>query len=191
MDFKDLARSRRSIRRYKENSPIPREHLEVCVDSARLSPSACNSQPWRFVIIDDQSLVKKISDTVISGAYKMNSFASLASAFITIVSEPVKSSAWVGGKLMGTDFRYVDAGIASAHIVLQAAELGIGSCILGWFNERNLKKMLSVPRQSKIKLLIALGYPEERLLREKPLKPRNKTVSFNTYENALNNTGQS
>jgi len=182
MNFKDLAAARRSTRRYKKTSPIPREQLEICVNSARLSPSACNSQPWKFLVVDDPSLTKKISGEVLSGAHKMNSFAAEASSFIAIVSENVKTTAWAGGKMMGTNFRLVDAGIACAHIVLQAEDLGIGSCILGWFNEGRLKKLLSIPRRKKVKLLIALGYPEERIRREKPLKPYNETVSFNTYD---------
>jgi nitroreductase len=181
MNFTFLAASRRSTRRYKKNSPIPRDHLEMCMDSARMSPSACNSQPWKFVAVDDALLIEKISKEVLSGTHKMNSFAHNAAAFIAIVSENVKSSAWAGGKLMGTDFKFVDAGIACAHIVLQAEELGIGTCILGWFSEKRLKKILSVPRQKKIKLLIAMGYPEENRKREKQLKPRRDTVSFNSY----------
>lgn len=181
MNFKELAAARRSTRRYKKGSPIPRAHLETCADTARLSPSACNSQPWKFVVVDDPEIIKKISLEVISGAHKMNFFASGAAAFIAIVSEKVKSTAWAGGKLMGTDFRLVDAGIACAHIVLQSADLGIGSCILGWFNERRLKKILSIPRSKKVKLLIALGYNEDTNRREKPLKPHKDTVSFNRY----------
>ena len=182
MDFIKLAASRRSTRRYKKDLPVPREHLEICADSARRSPSACHSQPWKFVIVDDKTLSSKISKHVVSGIYKMNSFASDATAFIAIVSEKVKTPAWAGGKLMGTDFSLVDAGIACAHIVLQAEDLGIGTCILGWFNERRLKKILSIPRGKKVKLLIAMGYPEEKPVREKSLKPRDKTISFNSYD---------
>jgi nitroreductase len=182
MDFRELATSRRSTRRYKKDLPVPREHLELCADSARLSPSACHSQPWTFVIVDDKTLCSKIYKDVISGIHKINSFASDATAFIAIVSEKVKPPAWAGGKLMGTDFGLVDAGIACAHIVLQAEDLGIGACILGWFNERRLKKILSIPRGKKVKLLIAMGYPEERPVRERSLKPRDKTVSVNGYD---------
>jgi nitroreductase len=182
MSFNELASGRRSVRKYKKNSPIPLEHLELCVNSARMSPSACNSQPWKFVVANDPSLTRKISQKAISGIHNMNSFASEAAAFIAIVSENPKLSARAGGKLMGTDFRLVDAGIACAHIVLQAAELGIGTCILGWFNERRLKKLLSIPRRKKVKLLIALGHPEERAPRGKNLKPRSQTVSYNTYQ---------
>ena len=184
MNFTDLAAGRRTTRRYKKNSPIPRELLEKCANSARFSPSACNSQGWKFLVVDNPAITEKISGEVLSGIHKMNSFASDAAAFIAIVSEDIKSSAWAGGKLMGTDFRFVDTGIACAHIVLQAEDLNIGTCILGWFNERRLKKILSIPRRKKVKLLIALGYPEKITKREKPLKPRNETISFNSYNSA-------
>ncbi len=181
MSFKDLASSRKSSRRYKKNVSIPRKDLELCVECARHAPSACNSQPWNFIIVDDRSKLSRIYDEVISGIYAINSFASDCPAFIAVVSEKARIPARVGGKLMGTDFRFIDAGIACAHIILQAEELGIGTCVLGWFNDRRLKKILSVPASGKIKLLIALGYSEENVQRKKPLKDREQTVSFNTY----------
>jgi nitroreductase len=181
MDFMDLVMSRESTREYKKGLKVKRSDLELCARAARYSPSACNSQPWKFVIIDDPLAVKRVSDEVLSGAYKMNSFVRDASSFIAIVSEKIKPAAWAGGKLMRTDFRRIDAGIACAHLVLQAEQLGIGSCILGWFNERRLKKILSIPRSKKVELLISLGYPSNGSKRAKKRKPEQETVSFNRY----------
>jgi len=180
MTFIDLAKARRSVRAYDKRS-IKREDLELCVDAARHSPSACHSQPWKFIVIDDPAKREVIAKTIFSDHYDMNAFARDAAAFIAIVSENVKLPVWLGGRLRQTDFRRIDVGIACSHIVLQAQELGIGTCILGWFDEKKLKRVLSVPFYKKVELLIALGYPLQDDLPEKQLKSRDHTVSFNIY----------
>jgi nitroreductase len=176
-----LVRSRRSVRSY-DRREVRRSDLELCVEAACHAPSACNSQPWKFIIIDDPAKKKAIAKDVLSGLYSMNSFAGEASAFIALISEKVKFPVWVGGKLRNTDFRRIDTGIACGHLILQAQELGIGTCILGWFNERRLKKILSVPSSKKIELVIALGYPAQtEELHEKRLKDKSEVASFNKY----------
>ncbi len=181
MAFLELAKSRKSVRAY-DNRCVRRKDLELCVEAACLAPSTCNSQAWKFIIIDEHAKREAVAKTVFSGLYKMNAFASEAAAFIVQISERVKFPAWVGGKLRNTDFRRIDAGIACAHLILQAQELGIGTCILGWFDEKRLKKILSVPSGKKIELVIALGYPAQpEQLPEKRLKDKNEVVSFNKY----------
>ncbi|MBD3379310.1 MAG: NAD(P)H nitroreductase [Candidatus Omnitrophica bacterium] len=178
--FLDLAKQRRSVRTYI-NRKITRSHLEKCVEAARFAPSACNSQEWRFVAVDSPEKKKEIDGTF-KGPYAMNSFASGCAAYIVIVLDSLKTTAWAGGKVMGTDFRRIDIGIACDHIVMQAQDLGIGSCILGWFNEKAVKRILNVPRNRKIELLISLGYPDpgkEKL--EKYMKDRKEVLGFNTY----------
>ncbi len=112
----------------------------------------------------------------------MNSFAENAGAFIAIVSEKVKLSAWLGGKLRKTNFSEIDIGIACSHLVLEAETLGIGTCILGWFNEKKLKRLLNVPRSKRIEILIALGYPSGKDLPKKYMKRAKETIFRNRYE---------
>ncbi|MFC1570759.1 nitroreductase family protein [Candidatus Omnitrophota bacterium] len=179
-DFLHLAKSRRSVRKYNGRN-IPKEDLELCCEAARQSPSACNSQPWKFIVVDDEKIKKLIAEKVLSGLYNMNTFAASATSYIVMVSENLKLPAMAAGKLLNMDYKRIDVGIACAHLVLQAQELGIGSCILGWFNERKLKKILRVPRGKRIELVIALGYPKEPVTREKRLKEKQEVVSFNVY----------
>ena len=179
--FLRLVKSRRSIRHFK-NISIPRHDLTLCAESARYAPSACNSQPWKFIIIDAPLQKEKIAKTVLSGPYKMNSFAENAGAFIAIVSEKVKLSAWLGGKLRKTNFSEIDIGIACSHLVLEAETLGIGTCILGWFNEKKLKRLLNVSRSKRIEILIALGYPSGKDLPKKYMKRAKETIFRNRYE---------
>ena len=178
--FISLAKSRRSIRNYS-TAAIPKRDIARCAESARYAPSACNSEPWKFVIVDDSAQIKKIAKTVLSGPYKMNSFAHNAGAFIAIISEKVKLPAFLGGILRKTNFAKIDIGIACAHLVLEAQDLGIGSCILGWFNEKKLKRVLKIPRSKKIELLIAFGYPKDKKLPKRNLKHRDEVISFNKY----------
>jgi len=180
MTFLQLVKSRRSVRSYDARL-IKREDLEICVEAARHAPSACNSQPWKFIVIDDIAKKEVIAKNAFSGIYDMNAFVREAAAFILVVSERTKLSAWMGGKLRNTNFRRIDIGIACEHLVLQAQELGIGTCILGWFNEKKLKKILFIPASKKIELVIALGYPEQSEFPERHLKDKDEVVSFNTY----------
>ncbi len=180
MSLLDLAKKRRSIRFYDERT-ISRKDLESCVEAALYAPSACNSQPWKFIIVDGPEQKKELSEGFLSGTYRMNSFALGAAAFIIVIAENMKFPAWAGGKLRKTDFRKIDIGIACAHLVLRAEELGIGTCILGWFGENRLRKILSVPRGKKIELVIAMGYPGGKDPQEKTLKDRSEVLSWNSY----------
>lgn len=178
MDISELISSRRSIRKYRKKS-IPREQLEKCALSARMAPSACNSQPWRFVIVDDHELKDRLAREAFGVPPGINSFVEQAAAIVAVISRREKLPAQIGEKLRGTSFRKIDTGIATSHFVLRAWDLGIGSCILGWFNERKVKKALNVPRGEKVELLISLGYPEESALSEKHLRPASETIFFN------------
>ena len=79
MTFLDLVRLRRSVRRYRPEA-VPREALERCLEAARLAPSACNSQPWRFLVVETPELRKRIVTEALSGPYAMNAFAASAPA---------------------------------------------------------------------------------------------------------------
>ncbi|MDD5218482.1 MAG: nitroreductase family protein, partial [Candidatus Omnitrophica bacterium] len=136
------------------------EDLLKCVEAARLAPSACNSQPWSFIVVDAPDRVRDIGQKIFSGLYNMNRFAIEASALIVVISEKQKFLSVLGGKIRDTRYYLIDIGIACEHLVLQAEELGIGSCWLGWFDEKALKAALSVPRDKKIDIVIALGYAE-------------------------------
>ncbi|HNX91275.1 MAG TPA: nitroreductase family protein [Candidatus Omnitrophota bacterium] len=178
--FMELVKKRRSVRDFSDKS-ISRDDLSACIEAARYAPSACNSQPWRFIVIDDPQILHEISDKAISGIHKMNSFASKAKAMIVILSERQKLIPGIGSTIQQTDFKLTDIGIACSHLVLGAQDLGIGTCILGWFNKKELKKILSITGTARIELLIAMGYPAAAPKHEKMIKPQADTVSFNKY----------
>jgi nitroreductase len=101
---------------------------------------------------------------------------------IAIVVEKSPVVPRVGGRIKHKPYYLMDIGIAAEHICLQAAELGLGTCMLGWFNERLVKKLLNVPKERSIPLLIALGYPDKDYPRRQKIRKAYDTIrSYNSY----------
>ena len=172
MKFLELVNRRQSVRRYEPGKRIPREVLDRCLETARLAPSACNSQPWSFVVVDDPEKVRSLAEDACGHPpYGMNHFAADASAIVAVVTEKMKWAARIGAQFRGVQYSLVDIGIACEHLVLQAAEEGLGSCWLGWFDERAVKLRIGISRAKKVDLLICLGYAADDPLRTKNRKP--------------------
>jgi nitroreductase len=158
--FLKLASARRSIRAFQDR-PVEREKLELCLEAARLAPSACNAQPWKFVVVDEPDLKQRLADAVFSGAYAVNRHAAAAPVLVAVVSQRGSALAWLGNQVQGTVFRLVDIGIACEHFLLQAQELGLGACWLGWFDAKAAARLLAVPRGLRVEMLLSVGYPAE------------------------------
>ncbi len=178
MTFLELVKKRRSVRKYSAK-PVPREVMDRCLEAARLAPSACNSQPWHFIIVDDKKLKDELTDKVFSGVYSMNSFAKNAPVLIVVVTERSNYIARLGGYFKGVQYSLIDIGIACEHLILQAEEEGLGTCWLGWFNENAVKKILGLPREKKIDIIISMGYPEKAEAPEKARRSLNEIRRFN------------
>ena len=181
MALLDVIRHRKSIRHFLDR-PVERDKIMACLEAARLAPSTCNSQPWKFVVVDDEQLKNKLCRAAFSGIYLMNSFCKRAPVIVVVVSERSKFLAMIGGLFRGTKYYLIDIGIAGEHFVLQAEELGLGTCWIGWFNERAVKSMLNIPKDKKIDILIAVGYYDREKVRpEHSREPLDKIASFNSY----------
>ncbi len=181
MALSDLLRHRKSVRDFLDR-PVEREKIMMCLEAARLAPSACNSQPWRFIVVDDSQLKNKLCKAAFSGIYSMNSFCRTAPVIVVIISERSRFLAEIGGMFRGLKYYLIDIGIAGEHFILQAEDLGLGTCWIGWFNEKAVKSVLNIPQRKKIDLLIALGYYDrEKLPPEHGREPIDKIASFNSY----------
>ena len=178
MDFIELVKKRRSVRKYLD-TPIQREKIDLCVEVARLAPSAQNTQPWRFIIIDDREILKRFSERAFSGIYKATRFASEAPAIAVMLARKDFLANRLGTALQGTQFYLLDMGIAGEHFVLQAAELGIGTCWIGWFNQRKARKFLNIPPGHKIVALISMGYFDVQQLKPLRRKSLEEIRSYN------------
>jgi len=181
MALLDLLKHRKSIRDFLDR-PVALEKITMCLEAARLAPSACNSQPWKFIVVDDRQLKVKLGDAAFGGIYAMNSFCKTAPVIVAVVSEKSKFLARIGGTFRGTKYYLIDIGVAIEHFVLQAEELGLGTCWIGWFDERAVKSILGIPQRKKIDILIALGYYDrEKICPEHDREPIDKIASFNSY----------
>ncbi len=161
MEFHELIKKRRSVRKYS-SQPVPRQLIEKCLEAARLAPSACNSQPWSFIVVDNEKRKNDLADMAFSGIYGNNAFAKKATVLIVVVTEESTYAARLGGYFRGTQFNLIDIGIACDHFILQAAEEGLGTCWIGWFNEKSVQKVLGLSKK-KVHIIISMGYPEGKL----------------------------
>jgi len=155
MNFTEIAENRQSCRRYDPDRVVEREKLDRILESARLAPSACNGQPYHITVCKGEA-AKKVADAV--KGMGMNRFADDVPIMLVISEKPYVSTAALGAKLKGIDYRSIDIGILSAYITAEAAAQGLGTCILGWLDDAKIRKICGL--DSAVKLVIALGYPK-------------------------------
>jgi nitroreductase len=123
-----------------------------------------------------------VAQATFSALVSFNSFVPHAPVIAVLVIEKPKLITQIGGRLKDRDFSLIDIGIAAAHFCLQAAELGLGSCMIGWFDEAAIKKLLAIPSQKRIGLVITLGYARaEDPIRKKIRKSTEEISGFNRY----------
>lgn len=178
--FLDLVARRQSVRRYLDK-PVEREKIERCLEAARLAPSTSNSQPWRFVVVDEPQLRGRLADRTRGPLGSFNTFTPQAPVLVAVVTDAPNLEARTGALLKRRDFRLIDIGIAAVQFCLQATELGLGTCILGWFDERGVKRALGVPPGRRVHLIITLGYPADPEQRPKKRKGLAQIRSYNRY----------
>lgn len=177
MDLLELINKRQSDRKYS-STPVDRQLIIKCLEAARLAPSACNSQPWKFVVVDSPELLPSMASAA-SGA-GMNKFAHQCSVIVAVVLEKMNLTARIGSVIKDKEYSLLDVGIAVENFCLQAAELGLGTCILGWFDEKKVRKLLGIGNK-RVPLLITLGYAEGET-RNKIRKSLDDMSCWNTYK---------
>lgn len=179
-DFLELVAQRQSDRAFDPFRPIEADKISRILEAVRLAPSACNAQPYRLIVVDDPELKNKVADTTSSRLLGMNHFTKQAPVHIVIVEENPNFTSGVGAVVKDKHFPYIDIGIVAAYISLAAADEGLGSCILGWFDEKRLKSVLGIPSRKRVLLDIVLGYSAQPL-REKKRKDLDKLIGYNKY----------
>jgi nitroreductase len=178
--FQYLVKNRQSDRSFK-NKPIEKEKLERIIEAGRLSPSACNAQPWRFIIVDDPELKNQVADATSSKILGLNHFTKQAPVHIVIVLEPANFTSNFGSFVKDKTLPLIDIGIAAENICLAAKAEGLGSCMLGWLDEPKVRKLLNIPKSKRVPLIITIGYPEKEETREKKRKTTPEIISYNKY----------
>jgi len=180
MSVMDLIKARRSVRKYSDKKIEP-EKLAQLLEAARLSPSACNAQPWEFVVFTDDEAKKKFCETVFTGIYSNTKFATSAPVIIAVVSNKGNWSSRVGNIVCQTAFYLLDQGISTGYLTLAAQELGLGTCYIGWFDNKKAAKYLNIGGGQKVELLLSVGYPAESP-DPRPRKPADEIIFYNKYK---------
>ena len=174
MEFIELCRIRESCRSYDKDKIIADNIIDEILECARLSPSACNGQPYHITVCrgDAAEVVAKATQGM-----GMNKFTADVPVMIVISEKPYNSTAAVGSKVKHNDYRSIDIGIVSAYITAEACAQGLSTCILGWLDDKEIRKICSL--SEPVRLVIALGYASENdKLREKKRKDLTELVTF-------------
>ena len=173
MNFHELILRRQSCRSFDETRDVEEEKIRKIMESAILAPSACNGQPYHFTVCRGES-AKKVAITSTDAGN--NLFSSKAPVVIVVSEEPYVERAGYGAKVKNNDYRSMDIGLATAHLILAAEDAGLATCIIGWFDNEKVKEICNV--SGDIRLLILLGYAENTIVRKKVRKDYDTLVSY-------------
>ena len=175
MNFTEIALTRQSCRSYDPCRVVEKEKIDAILNAARLAPSACNGQPYHFTVCRGDK-AKEVA-LLTRGIGGMNKFAVDAPVLIVVSEMPYCKSAVAGAKMKNNDYRSMDIGIAVAYLTAEATAQGLGTCILGWFDDEKLRALCGI--EHPIRLVITLGYPGEKdQLREKKRKSSEELVTW-------------
>jgi nitroreductase len=148
-----------SCRNYTPD-PVPEAHVRQILEAARLAPSACNQQPWRFAVVRDPARRRRIVEDGFLPGIKMT-WAIEAPVHVVIGMERSFVTHRLAASVSGVDYPWVDIGIAGEHLVLAATELGLGTCWIGWIRPRAVGRIVGWPASVKPVVVITVGYPGE------------------------------
>jgi nitroreductase len=167
MNVIDAIKTRKSVRKYSDK-PIENEKLTAVLEAGRLAPSASNRQEWRFIIVRDLAMRKKLVE-----AANRQGFVGEAPTVIVACAE-------TDGHIMrcGLPCFPIDVAIALDHITLAAVELGLGTCWIGAFDEMKVKEILGIPNEIRVVALMPIGYPSDPSSVEKRRLPFNEIVKY-------------
>lgn len=166
----DAILKRRSVRSYL-NKEVEEEKLREVLEAGRLAPSACNIQPWKFIVVRDPSIRKQMVSACANQKF-------VYEAPVLIVGCIVEKGYNMGGWY---DSNILDIGIALDHMTLQAAHIGLGTCWIGAFDEMQVKRLLNIPEHVRVAAILTLGYPKNGNVFEKDRKPFEEVVCFEKF----------
>lgn len=150
MTFLELAKLRYSVRSFKD-TPIEEEKLNLILEAGRIAPTACNNQPQRIYVAKSEESRKKLASVC----------RCTFDAPVILVVCYDRSRDWKNKLLPGYESGETDAAIVCTHMMLQAADLGIGSCWVGYFNAQTVAEVLELPENVAVSALLPIGYAAE------------------------------
>lgn len=171
MSILNIIRDRRSIRKYKPDTILEDVFTRV-MEAARLAPSGKNLQPWKFIIVTDPELKDKLAE-----ASRRQLFIAQAPMIIVACGYPEQSYQYQGNYMQSWS---IDVTCALDHLMLQAQEEGLGTCWIGAFEEKDVIRILDIPKGVKVLALTPLGYPAHSS-QDRGRKPLQEITSYNKY----------
>jgi nitroreductase len=172
MKFDQILITRRSVRSFDSRLVSENDIISI-IEAARLAPSACNSQTWRFIFVTRREIIRKICHEAMRPIIP-NKWLEKAPLVIVGCSQLDVVANRIGAHVTGIEYYQIDLGIAMEHMVLKATELGLGTCWIGWFDENELKDILEIPKKIKVSALLAVGYPKNASGKKRKRKPAGK-----------------
>lgn len=172
MNFTEIANTRQSCRSYDAARAVEQEKLDAILASARLAPSACNAQPYHITVCRGEAA--KAAAKAVQGM-GMNKFASDCPVMLVISEASYNATAALGAKVKDNDYRSIDIGIMTAYLTAEATAQGLSTCILGWLDDKELRKICGI--EEKVRLVVSLGYAKaDDKLRQKKRKDMEELV---------------
>ncbi len=182
-NFLELCKRRYSVRKYLSRK-VPRKIILKCIEAARLAPSAENIQPWRYLVIDQEPLLSQLKEAAFNGIYTPTRWANSAPVIIVILAEINFLVHRIAPLFQKINYHLIDIGIATEHLILQATELGLGTCWIGWFNVKKVQQLFEIPKKYKIIGLLTLGYYEKE--KTVAVKKHRKLIDEIVWFNQIN-----
>lgn len=181
MDFEALQQQRKSCRSFAPR-PVPRDLLTRLVDTARLSPSACNSQPWHFIVVDEAEAKAKMVDALVDDGLTGCPWGNKVPAFILICEEKARLKPGVGERYGSQYFSQMDIGMAAMGLCYAATALGLGTCMIGVMSQEKMHRAFHIPEDRTARLAIAVGYPAQDVpTQRKDRKPLEEILGYNQW----------
>ncbi len=170
MNIYDAIAARKSVRAF-EDKDVPEEVLTRLLEAARLAPSACNKQEWRFVVVRDAGMRKRLAE------------AASGQAFVGEAPVVLVCCAETDGHVMscGQQCYPIDVAIAIDHLTLAAVDEGLGTCWIGAFDEARVKDLLGIPGKIRVVELLPLGYPRDPSAVKKQRLPLEEIVKYERW----------
>ena len=178
MDFEALQAARESCRVYSDR-PVPRETLAHLVDVARLAPSGCNAQPWRFIIIDEPEARAKLIEALDDDGLTGCPWGDRVPNFILICEDEAHVKPGVAEHYGAQHFAQMDIGMAAMALCYEATSMGLGTCLIGTMNQAKLHQSFGIPEERPVRLIVTVGYPaKETAPRPKVRKELDDILSY-------------
>ena len=178
MNFKEITKKRQSCRHYTDKK-VSMEDINEILECVRNCPSACNSQPWKFIVCTDEIAKSMSEHLVVNKLLPINRWTKECSTFIVIAE--TKARLIKGIPVGSQHYAQIDLGIACATLCYAACDKGISTCIMGAFDEKKIKQLLNIPEDIKVRLVVSLGYAKDETVKNKSRKQYEEIVSINKW----------